>query len=58
MLSELAGPGAPFDAESSVCSLIPVVIHAMMIMALNKTYRGIAEWLVSVVITAVILFTP
>ena len=43
VFASLAGEGAMFDANSSVCCFIPVIIHVVLIMVMNLNYRTIAE---------------
>ena len=44
-LSSCSKPGGIFDANHPVLSLIPVVLHAGVIMLLNLQYRHVAVWL-------------
>jgi len=47
-LSKLADPGEFFDANSTIRSLVPVIVHVATIFSLNKIYRVVAthltEW--------------
>jgi len=43
--SKLAEPGGIFDAKSSIKGLLPVLLRAAIVFAMNKKYSTIAEWL-------------
>ena len=43
-LAEYAEPGAVFDPDSNL-SMVPILLHVLVIMLLNMLYREVAEWL-------------
>lgn len=44
-LAHVAAPGGIFDQALLLPSLAPVVLHTLVILALNKAYSHVAEWL-------------
>ena len=43
LIARLAEPGGIFDAESPVKSIIPIIIRAAVVFAMNSVYSVIAE---------------